>query len=84
MSNVVFKNEEKISRSEISDNIRKIADRVEKGEINLKAGEDTVQLRPSNSCEFEIKVEEETDSELSLEMEIEWDSNGDEADLEIG
>lgn len=84
MSNVVFKNEEKISRSEISDNIRKIADGVEKGEINLKAGDDSVQLRPSSSCEFEIKVEEETDGELSLEMEIEWYSDGEDADLEIG
>lgn len=84
MSNVVFKNEEKISRPEISENIRKIADGLEKGEINLKAGEEAVKLSPSSSCEFEIKVDEETDGELSLEMEIEWNRNGDEADLEIG
>lgn len=84
MSNVVFKNEEKISRSEISDNIRKIADGIDKGEINLKAGEEAITLMPSSSCEFEIKVEEEADGELSLELEIEWNKEGEDADLEIG
>mgnify|MGYP006281498675 CR=1 FL=1 len=84
MSNVVFKNEENISRSQISDKIRRIADSVEEGEINLKAGGESVQLKPSEMCEFELKVEEESDGEISLEIEIEWNETEEEANLEIG
>ena len=84
MSNVVFKNEEKLSRSDISDKIRKIADGVEKGEINLKAGDESGRLRPSKSCEFELKVEEESDGEISLEIEFEWYEDEENAELEIG
>lgn len=84
MSNVVFRNEEKISRSEISEKIRKIAEGVENGEINLKAGGESAQLRPSDRCEFELKVEEESDGEMSLEIEVEWYEDGEEANLEIG
>jgi amphi-Trp domain-containing protein len=83
MSNVVFKNEEKISRSEIAEKIQKIADGVERGEINLKSGDESVQLRPSESCEFELEVEEESDGEISLEIEIEWDKNEKAGELEI-
>ena len=84
MSNVVFKNEEKLSRSDISDKIRKIADGVEKGEINLKAGYESARLRPSESCEFELKVEEESDGEISLEIEFEWYEDEENEELEIG
>ncbi len=84
MSNVVFKNEEKISRSDISDKIRRIADGMDKGEINLKAGEESVQLRPSETCEFELKVEEEKDGEISLEIEFEWYEDEENQQLEIG
>lgn len=43
-----------------------------------------MQLRPSETCEFELKVEEEADGEISLELEIEWNETEDTADLEIG
>lgn len=84
MSNVVFKNEKKISGSEVSNKIRKIADGLEKGEINLKAGGESVQLKPSRNCEFELKVEEESDGEKSLEIEIEWYGDGQDSELNIG
>lgn len=84
MSNIVFKNEERISRSEIPDKIRKIADGVEKGEIHLKSGSESIDLRPSDRCEFELEVEEEADGDISLEVEIEWNEDDEEADLEIG
>lgn len=83
MSKNVFKKEEKLSRSEISDKMRKIAEGVENGEVNLKSGGESVQLRLSEECEFEVEVEEESDGEISLEIEIEWKKGGDNADLEI-
>lgn len=84
MSNIVFKNEERISRSEISEKVRKIAEGIENGEIDLKSGEESVKLRPSKSCEFELEVEEESDGEISLEIELEWDERDEQTDLEIG
>jgi hypothetical protein len=41
-------------------------------------------LRPSESCEFELKVEEESDGEISLEIEFEWYEDEENAELEIG
>lgn len=84
MSNIVFKKEEKISRSEISEKIRSIADGVENGEISLKAGDESATLRPSDTCEFELEVEEESDGDISLEIEVEWNEQKEQDNLEIG
>jgi amphi-Trp domain-containing protein len=84
MSNIIFKNEEKISRSEASEKIRRIAEGVENGEISLKAGDESIKLTPSDTCEFELEVEEESDGDISLEIEIEWNEKDEQNDLEIG
>lgn len=72
MSKTVFKTEEMLNSSEISEHLRKIADGIEKEKVTLGSGEESVELRPSDRSEFEVKVEEEQDGEISLELEIEW------------
>ncbi len=74
---VLFKLEQKMSNSEIAENLREIAEKIENGdEISLKSGNQSVDLRTDRSAEFEIKVEREKDEE-SLELEIEWKKNND-------
>lgn len=79
---VVFETEEKLSRNEIAERLRAIADGVESGSVKLSSGQDSIEVSPAETSEFEVKVERE-DGEISLEMELEWDS-GISSDLEIG
>lgn len=72
MSKILLEMEKQMSRAEIAENITKIAKGIEKGNVKLSAGEDSVNLEPNDGSEFEIKVEEEQDGELSLELEVEW------------
>lgn len=75
--------EKKMNREEASRKIHDIADKIGEGKVDLKSGEDSVELRPANQVEFEVEVEEEKDGDTSIEIEVEWakDDKGD--DLEI-
>lgn len=84
MEETIFETEEVLSKAEIAKKLQKIAEGVEKGEITLGSGNNSVTLKPSDNSEFEVKVEEEQNGEKSLEMEIEWnDEKEDEGGLEI-
>lgn len=89
MEEVLFESERRMSRSEIADLLRTVADNLDAGEpIDLSAGESTYTVSVPSRPEFEVKVERETGtsgSELSIEFEMEWDENGgdDGGDLSI-
>jgi len=73
---VLFESERAQSRAEIAETLRAVADKLDAGEsITLSAGEQSIELDPSERPEFEIKAERETGGgaeELSVEFEIEW------------
>ena len=74
MEKVLLKDEQKISKEEIAEKLVKISQGVKRGDLTLNSGEEQVSMEFSDTPEFEIKVEEEG-SEMSLELEIEWDKN---------
>jgi amphi-Trp domain-containing protein len=80
MEEVLFETERRMSRAEIADLLRTVADNLDAGEpINLSAGESSYTVAVPSRPEFEVKVERETGksgSELSIEFEMEWDENG--------
>jgi len=76
---VLFKNEEKMSSSEAASLLRRIADRVETGEIVLERGKKSVNLTIPSRLEVEIKAEKETGKKkttMKLEVELEWPLGG--------
>lgn len=81
---VLFKFESGQSRDEIASFLRRVADNLDGGDaITLNAGGESVTLDPPARPTFEVKAEREgpTDSpgQLSIEFELEWDENGDDA-----
>jgi len=83
MSNILLKSEKKMSRKEVAENLSKIAEGIERGELELSAGNDSVKLEPGENPEFELEVEEEADGEMSLEIEVEWNPEKKEESIEI-
>lgn len=78
MEEVLFKSEEKLSRTEISERLQRIAEKIADGELNLQSGSDSITISPAQNSEFETKVEKEGDK-VSLELEIEWNENSKES-----
>jgi len=78
---VLFKSENRMSRSDVADYLRTVADRLDAGEsLTLTAGGDSVSLDVPDRPTFEVKAEREgtaPNTELSVEFELEWDENGD-------
>jgi amphi-Trp domain-containing protein len=82
MEETLFKFEKKLSKPEIADYLRKVAEKVEKGErLKLEGGGESVELETDREAEFEVKVERE-DGEESLELEIEWKGKASELNVE--
>lgn len=76
---VLFKNEEKMSSGEAATLLRKIAQKIEKGEIVLERGKKTVNLPIPSQLEVEVKAEKETGRKkttMKLEVELEWPLGG--------
>ena len=76
---VLFKNEEKMSSGEAAALLRKIAQKIEKGEIVLERGKMTVNLSIPSQLEVEVKAEKETGKKkttMKLEVELEWPLGG--------
>ncbi|MCL0043749.1 amphi-Trp domain-containing protein [Peptococcaceae bacterium] len=72
---VLFDSEEKTTRSDAAVFLRKLADKLEAGQISLSQGEQKVQLEIPRKITLEVKVEKEIKSEKikhSLEVELEW------------
>ncbi len=73
---VLFKTEEKMSRSSAANLLRQLADKLEKGKVKLLQGEKkAVTLKIPEQVEVEIKAEQEVGkrkTKKKLEFEIEW------------
>lgn len=72
---VLFKTEEKMSRSAAADLLRQVADKLDNGKVILKQGEKKVGLKIPGRVEVEIKAEKEVGrkkTKKKLELEIEW------------
>lgn len=82
MSETVFKLEQRMDRSEVADQLRSIADGLEKSSMSLSSGNRSTELRPSGTMEFNLEVEKDSpEGEISLEIEVEWYESDE--DLEI-
>lgn len=88
MEKVLFKSEEKKQTSEVASILRRVADKVESGEITLSQGNEKIHLTIPKTLTLELKVEEETKTgkntlKKSLEIELEW-YEGEEGDPNAG
>lgn len=72
-----------MSREDASEKLRSLADKISTGQVELKAGNDSVTLQPAEQLEFELDVEKEEDGDISIEIEIEWPEEQSNGDLEI-
>ena len=76
---VLFKNEQKMSSGEAAKLLRKIAKKIEAGEIVLEQGKKTVNLSVPRRLEVQVKAEKETGrrkTTMKLEVELEWPLGG--------
>ena len=72
---VLFKTEEKMSRSEVADLLRALAGKIEDGKVILQQGAKEVRLKIPSRVELEVKAEKEVGrrrTKKKLELEIEW------------
>ena len=81
-----YETERELSREEIADIFENFAEELRGGgEMTLAVGGEHVHIDPSDPCEFEVEVEEESrrvrSPERSVEFEIEWTRGKDERDL---
>lgn len=83
MSRKLLKTTQKMHRKDAAEKIRDIADKINNGEIELKAGNDSVNLQPADQVEFELDVEKEEDGDISIEIEVEWSETESSEELEI-
>lgn len=84
MTEKLFRSENVLSRNEIAEHIKRIAEGVQNGNVSLKSGNETVAVQPPENAELEIEVERENDGDLSIEIEVEWNDGEEEGELEIG
>ena len=83
MSRKLLRAESMMSRKDAAQKIHDLADKIGDGKVELKAGDDSIELTPSDQVEFELDVEEETDGDISIEIEVEWSKESQGEDLEI-
>ena len=88
MENVIMKSEEKLPRSEIVQFLTDIAQKIDSGVVNLKKGEETIELSIPENLTLEIKVEEKIKPnkprKMQLELELEWIEGEKEASIRLG
>lgn len=72
----LFKSEERKSRSDVSEFLHQLADRISKGQAVLRQGQEEITLRLPQSLILEVQVEDEDKGargvQHSLEVEIKW------------
>ena len=86
MSEDEYETERESSRAEIAGIFESFASGLRGGdEITLAVGGEHVRIDPTDPCEFEVEVEEESSrfgsTERSVEFELEWDRQSSERDL---
>ncbi|KFI23676.1 amphi-Trp domain-containing protein [Nitrosococcus oceani] len=85
----LFKSEESKKRAEVSEFLRQIAERIEKGKVVLRQGTEELVLQIPENLILEVQVEDEDKRtkgiQHSLEIEIKWfDNDGPSGSLELG
>ena len=88
MEEVLFEVERNRPQHEIAETLRDVADKLDADEsLTLSSGDDSVTLEVPSRPTFEVKVEREeenSETELSVEFELEWDESDDaDGELEI-
>jgi amphi-Trp domain-containing protein len=72
----LFKSEERKSRSDVSEFLHQLADRISKGKVVLSQGQEEITLQLPQSVILEVQVEDEDKGargvQHSLEVEIKW------------
>ena len=81
-----YETERELSREAIADVFESFAEELRNdGELTLAVGGEHVRINPTDPCEFEVEVEEESPrfgaAERSVEFELEWTRQDDERDL---
>ena len=67
---VLFKSEEKKASSDIANNLRQIADKIDDGSMILKQGSEEITLEFPKNMVLELKIEEEQDRQAGFIAEI--------------
>jgi amphi-Trp domain-containing protein len=84
----LFKSEERISRSELSAFVHKLADKISEGQVVLRQGQEEITLQLPQSLILDLQVEDEDKGskgiQHSLEVEIKWFDNEQAGPLELG
>ncbi len=85
----LFKSEERHSRSEVSQFLHQIADKIASGQVILRQGQEALTLAIPANLILEIQVEDEDKKtkgiQHSLEIELKWfDDDGASGPLELG
>lgn len=85
----LFKSEERRNRSEVSQFLHQIADKIESGEVILRQGQEELTLTIPTNLTLEVQVEDEDKKKKgiqhSLEIELKWfDDDGTGVPLELG
>ena len=79
MEEVLFKSKEPKSRGDVAAFLRRLADKVEAGEVILRQGDQEHQVQIPLNLVLETKLERETKrngEKMSLEVELEWRPGG--------
>ncbi|KAA3644200.1 MAG: amphi-Trp domain-containing protein [Chloroflexi bacterium] len=85
----LFKSEERRSRSEVSQFLHQVADKIEDGQVVLRQGQEELTLAIPTNLILEVQVEDEDKKtkgvQHSLEIELKWfDEDGTSGPLELG
>jgi amphi-Trp domain-containing protein len=85
----LFKSEERRSRSEVSEFLRQIAEKIAGGQVLLRQGQEELTLEIPQNLVLEVQVEDEDKKtkgiQHSLEIEIKWyDEDAQAGPLELG
>ncbi|OKH19328.1 amphi-Trp domain-containing protein [[Limnothrix rosea] IAM M-220] len=85
----LFKTKEAKTRTEVSNFLRQIAEKIAQGEVILRQGTEELTLQIPENLILEIQVEDEEKKtkglQHSLEMEIKWfDNDAASGSLELG
>jgi amphi-Trp domain-containing protein len=85
---VLFKSEERKSRSDLSEFLHQLADKISRDEVILRQGNQEIALQIPQNLVLEIKVEDENKGakgiQHSLEVEIKWFNGEQGGSLELG
>ena len=83
----LFKTEERKTRSDVSDFLHQLADKISNGQVVLSRGDENITLQIPHNLILEVQVEDEDKRtkgiQHSLEIEIKWFDNEQGGSLEL-